>query len=80
MLPKKSFKRHKKANVEHIKFNNYKECLFNSTQSVEEIYRIESHKLQMYTVKEVKTSLSCFDDKKVLINKFTRLSYGHYSL
>jgi hypothetical protein len=73
---KKVCKGIKKSNIERIKFDNYKDCLLNQQQTTEEIYRIQSNKLQMYTIKEV--AFSPYDDKKYLVDNMTRLSFGHY--
>ena len=75
---KKVCKGIKKANVERMKFDNYKDCLFNTTQTIEQIYGILSENLQLYTIMENKVGLSPYDDKKYLLDKFTRLSHGHY--
>jgi hypothetical protein len=74
---KKVCKGIKKSHVERIKFNTYKFCLFNQQQTTEEIHRIQSNKLQMYTIKDTKVALSPYDDKKYLINNMIRYSFGH---
>ena len=69
-----------KSNVvkNSIVFNDYKKCLFNSSEIYREQYTIRSKFHNIVTQRENKLALSPFDDKRVLIlNSTDTLPYGH---
>ena len=64
-----------------LKFNDYKEVLFNQEQKRHDMNLIKSSKHQLNTVKINKISLSCYDNKRYLLDdSITSYSYGHYKI
>ena len=62
----------------NIKHKNYKDVLFNNKQIYHTMKTIRSqnHELKSYEIK--KTSLSCFDDKRYILNDGIKsYAYGH---
>ena len=62
-----------------IKHENYKQTLFNEEQMHHKMKTIRSqrHQLGIYEINKV--SLSCFDDKRyILENGIKSYAYGHY--
>ena len=47
----------------HLRFANYKNCLFNQESSKASYYKIRSRKHQLRTIEEKKTCLTPMDDK-----------------
>ena len=76
----------KKSCVEkHIHHKNYINCLFSSNLTEQRqkatfnTLRTKDHKIGVYTL--TKTSLSCFDDKRYLLDDgIESLSFGHYNI
>ena len=67
-----------KNNIKHI---NYKETLFNNKQMHHKMKTIRSqnHQLRSYEINKV--SLSCYDDKRyILEDGIHSYAYGHYSI
>ena len=64
-----------------IRFNDYKDCLFNKKPQMRQMNVIRSRLHNVYTETVNKVALSCDDDKRIIcedgINTF---AYGHYSL
>ena len=69
----------KKSVIKNIKHENYKDTLFNNKQMHHKMKTIRSknHELGSYEINKV--SLSCFDDKRyILDNGHESYAYGHY--
>jgi hypothetical protein len=68
-----------KKNV--IKHNDYKYVLDNKTQQYNTMRTIKSELHNIYSIEVNKISLSCFDDKRYILNDgISSLSYGHYKI
>ena len=78
----KTCKGTKKAVIKKdIHFENYKETLFNSQQMHHKMKTIRSEKHQLGSYEINKISLSCFDDKRYLLdNGISSHAYGHYKI
>ena len=62
-----------------LRHDMYKECLFNKTIRMCQMYSIRSDKHQMHVQAINKIGLTAFDDKRyVLDNGFDTLAFGHY--
>ena len=62
-----------------IKHENYKDTLFNNKQMHHKMKTIRSQKHQLGSYEINKVSLSCFDDKRyILDNGIESYAYGHY--
>ena len=64
-----------------ISHDNYKETLFNNKQIYHKMKTIRSqnHHLSSYEINKV--SLSCFDDKRYILNDgISSYAYGHYNI
>ena len=67
-----------KNNITHI---NYKETLFNKKQMYHKMKTIRSKNHQLGTYEINKVSLSCFDDKRyILEDGINSYAYGHYAI
>ena len=72
-----------KKNVvkKEINHQNYKDTLFNTEQSLNQmkVIRSDNHKLKSYTINKI--SLSCYDDKRYILNNgVDTMSFGHKDL
>ena len=64
-----------------ISHENYKETLFGNKQTYHTMKTIRSDKHQLGSYEINKVSLSCFDDKRYILNdSVTSLAYGHYKI
>ena len=64
-----------------LKFEEYKECLFNKSILRKEQYNIRSYDHEVFTEKINKIALSPFDDKRyILEDGIHTLAWGHYKL
>jgi len=55
-----------------------KKCLFNKTRTFLEMKQIRSFNHELYTITLNKIGLSCYDDKRyILEDGVTSLAYGH---
>ena len=64
-----------------IKHENYKETLFNDKQMYHKMKTIRSNKHQLGSYDINKVSLSCFDDKRyILEDGIKSYAYGHYAI
>ena len=64
-----------------ISHDNYKETLFNSQQMYHKMKTIRSQNHQLGSYELNKVSLSCFDDKRyILEDGITSHAYGHYNI
>ena len=62
-----------------IKHENYKDTLFNNKQMYHKMKTIRSQNHQLGSYEINKVSLSCFDDKRyILDNGIKRYAYGYY--
>lgn len=77
MKEKKVCKGIKRSNITKMKFDMYKNCLFDSKNTRETVYNITSKELQLYTVKTNKIALSPYDDKLYLNNNIETTPYGY---
>ena len=70
----------KKIVIKNIKQEDYKEVLFNNKQIHNTMKTIsKNHQLASYELNKV--SLSCFDDKRYLLDdRITSYAYGHYKI
>ena len=72
---KKSFA---KKNIKH---QQYRDCLFNETETSATFQNIRSFNHEVHTVSVNKSALSPYDDKRYLQKgKTDTLAYGHYSI
>ena len=61
-----------------IKHENYKDTLFNNEQIHHKMKTIRSENHQLYSFEINKVSLSCFDDKRYILNDGkSSYAYGH---
>ena len=64
-----------------ISHDNYKETLFNGQQMYHTMNTIRSQNHQLGSYEINKVSLSCFDDKRYILNDgITSYAYGHYKI
>ena len=85
-VEKKTLKEIKKSFVKsNISHYNYKQCLTSTILTEQRqlatfnTLRTKDHKIGVYTL--TKTSLSCFDDKRYLLDDgIESLSFGHYNI
>ena len=63
-----------------LKHTLYKDCLLKKRIMTHNMYRIQSHKHQLSTVKINKISLSPYDDKRYFLNEKESYAYGHYKI
>ena len=72
----------KKNTIENnIKHQDYKETLFNSKQMYHNMKTIRSDKHEIASYELNKVSLSCFDDKRYILNDgIQTYAYGHYKI
>ena len=77
---KKKGKGVKKSVLEKdVKHQDYKDCLFEQKEYQHTMMRFRSHQHQLYTEKQVKKSLSPFDDKRyILADGYTTRAHGHH--
>ena len=62
-----------------ITFQDYKECLFEKKEFQHFMMGFHSHQHQVYTEKQMKKSLSPFDDKRyILEDGYTTRAHGHH--
>ena len=62
-----------------IKHENYKDTLFNNKQIHHKMKTIRSKNHQLGSYEINKVSLSCFDDKRYILENGTKsYAYGHY--
>ena len=67
-----------KKDISHA---NYKETLFNSQQMYHTMKTIRSQNHQLGSYEINKVSLSCFDDKRYILNDgISSYAYGHYNI
>lgn len=74
---KKVCQRIRKCNIERMKFDMYKNCLFKDEQTKEIVYGITSKHLNLYTTEMSKIALSPYDDKRYLEDNVNTLPYGY---
>ena len=61
-----------------IKFEDYKDVLFENQQMLDKMKTIRSHKHELASYEINKVSLSCFDDKRyILADGIASYAYGH---
>lgn len=76
---RKTAKGIKKNVIKNIKHENYKDTLFNNKQMHHKMKTIRSQNHQLGSYEINKVSLSCFDDKRyILDNGHESYAYGHY--
>ena len=67
-----------KKNINHC---NYRDTLFNSEQMMHKMKTIRSENHQLGSCEINKVSLSCFDDKRYILNDgITSYAYGHKNI
>ena len=65
----------------NITHDNYKDVLFNNKQIMHSMKTIRSEKHQLGSFELNKVSLSCFDDKRYILNDgIQSYAYGHYEI
>ena len=60
--------------------SHYKQVLFEQKSMLHQMYRIQSHKHQVSTLKINKLSLSPFDDKRYFLNETESYAHGHFKI
>ena len=69
----------KKNVIKNIKHENYKDTLFNNKQIHHKMKTIRSKNHQLGSYEINKVSLSCFDDKRYILNNgYESYAYGHH--
>lgn len=64
-----------------LKFENYKQCLFEDKEYIATFNTIRSFNHKLFSITEVKKALSSNDNKRVILpDKIHTLPYGHYAL
>ena len=64
-----------------ITHENYKEILFKDKQMYHKMKTVRSHNHQLCSYEINKVSLSCFDDKRYILNDgISSYAYGHYNI
>ena len=65
----------------YLKHELYQKCLFEEQCTNASFHCIRSSNHTLATVEIKKAALSCFDDKRYLLqNSFNTLAYGHYQI
>lgn len=64
----------------HITIDDYKNTLFNKTVETREQTTIQSKDHELHTIKRRKIALRSADDKRVEVENYDTLPYGHYRL
>ena len=77
----KTAKGNKRIIQKNIKHENYNQTLFNKKQMYHTMKTIRSNHHQLESYELNKVSLSCFDDKRLLLdNGIKSYAYGHYKI
>ena len=63
-----------------LNHSHYKNVLIEQKMMLHEMYRIQSFKHQVSTLKLIKLSLSPYDDKRYFLNETESFAYGHYKI
>ncbi|GFW95213.1 uncharacterized protein TNCV_314171 [Trichonephila clavipes] len=64
-----------------LKHSNYLQCLKECKSTKENMFLIKSENHDIYTIKQNKTALSSFDDKRyILDDNIGTFAYGHYEI
>ena len=64
-----------------LTFNSYKQSLYNQNETVTKMKLFRSNNHNVKTVLQSKVSLSCFDDKRYILDDgVTTLAHGHYRI
>ena len=63
-----------------LRFQCYKNTLFNETQMRSSMTLLRHHSHQLYSETISKTGLSAFDDKRYLLNAVDSYAYGHHNI
>jgi ubiquitin len=64
-----------------LRLQDYKDVLFKESSLASQMHSLRSHNHNMYLEKINKVGLSCFDDKRYLLDDgITSLAYGHYKI
>jgi len=65
----------------HIRYEQYKKCLFDKKIHMAEMHQIRSYGHQLYNISTNKLSLSPYDDKRFLLKEgITGVAYGHWRI
>jgi hypothetical protein len=76
---KKIAKGIKKSVINEIDFEQYFHALIDKTKTTHNYFSIRSFKHQLYTINQKKIGLSCFDDKRyILNNNIQTRAHGNY--
>ena len=63
----------------YMTHEDYRNCLFDTSEYLHSMNSIRSIKHQLYTVRQNKTTLSSYDDKRYMLEDgISTLPYGHY--
>ena len=63
-----------------LNHSHYKRVLFEQKAMLHEMYRIQSHKHRLSTLKINKLSLTDYDDKRYFLNETESYAYGHFRI
>ena len=64
-----------------LRHDNYKSILFDKSYCKNVMHLIRNDGHEMYSIKQNKTSLSCYDDKRYILHDgYTTFAYGHCQL
>ena len=62
-----------------VKHQDYKDCLFERREYQHSMMGFQSQQHQVYTIKQMKKSLSPFDDKRFILGDgYTTRAHGHH--
>jgi hypothetical protein len=76
---KKTAKGIKRSVMNEIDFEQYFHALIDKTKTTHNFFSIRSFKHQLYTINQKKIGLSCFDDKRyILNNNIQTRAHGNY--
>ena len=78
---KKTAKGIKKCAIKNqLRHANYKDCLFNNTNTVNTMNLIKSQNHELFMVRVVKKVLCNFDSKRFWRNCTNSFAYGHFNI
>ena len=62
----------------NIHFADYRQCLMDNTKQRASVLATRSARHEVFTIAQQKVALSCFDDKRYMIDNIGSVPHGHY--
>jgi len=62
-----------------LRFEDFKNCLFDMREVMRECNTLRSYHHEMYSISVNKVALSAFDEKRYLVDKVNTLPYGYHT-